>query len=326
VIATRALATAFCAVSLFAACAAAAKDTTTPIVIRAGKVDSPSHALAVQFAEAIAATANSTYTLDVQESQGSIENVIEAPKLGRNTIFTAAPNVIAEARRGAKPFSHNPRYNEIRALFPLPPLTEHWVVRQDSGVKSLADLAGQSFIPGPRGSIGERLTTAALQLLGIDKQVQLIDIDLAAASAAMKAKQVSGLALAGNYPVPTLLDLARTTPIRLITLPPADLAKMVAADDSTATVVVPKGTYPGVDEDVTTIAVPSGAYTTLRMRDSTAYALTKAFWSRHATLVQRYPPWQAVDAEALATLKVKLHKGALRYYDEAGMKVPRALR
>ena len=83
---------------------------------------------------------------------------MEAPKRRGNYIFTASPNVIAQARRGEKPFKPDPRYREIRALFPIPSLTVQWVVRQDSDIKSLADLAGHSFIPGPRGSISERLT------------------------------------------------------------------------------------------------------------------------------------------------------------------------
>lgn len=324
-IATRALA-AFCVLALLAVLPAEAKDRTQSITIRAGKADSPNHALARQFAEAIAVAVNGAFTLDVQESQGSIENVMEAPKRRGDYIFTTSPNVIAQARRGEKPFKPDRRYGEIRALFPIPALTVQWVVRQDSDIKSLADLAGHSFIPGPRGSISERLTTAALQTLGIERRVQLIDVDVPAAPAALKGNQVSGLALSGSYPVPTLVDLARAIPIRLISLPSANIAKVIAGDDSTAAEVIPKGTYPGIDADVTTLSVPAGAYTTTRMPQATAYAITKAFWSQHAALVQHNPPWQAVTAAALPTLRVRLHPGALRYYDEAGIKVPKSLR
>jgi uncharacterized protein len=318
---------ALCCVALwFAGGPAVAKDATAPIVIRAGKNDSPNHALARQFAEAVAAAVSGTYTLDVQESQGSVQNVIDAVKAPGNFLFTAGPNVIAEARRGEKPFAPDKHYRDIRALFPIPAQTLHWVVRADSPIKTPRDLASHNFIAGAKGSISERLTVATLQALSIDHQVQLMDIDANAAPAALKANQASGIALAGAYPLPILLELARTTPIRLLSLPQLELAKMLSADDSTAAVRIPKGTYPGVDEDVTTLAIPAGVYTTRHMPAATAYAITKAFWTQHAKLAQRNPPWSAITPATLAQLKVKLHKGALRYYAEAKIKVPAALR
>jgi uncharacterized protein len=310
-----------------AAGAAAAKDHSAAIVIRAGKTDNPNHALARQFAEAVALAVNGAYTLDVQESQGSVQNVIDALKAPRDYIFAASPDLIAAAREGKKPFSPDPRYGRIRALVPMPSLTVQWVARRNGDVKTLADLAGRSFIAGPRGSVSERLTAAAFQVMGIDRQVQMINIvDPVAAAAALKAKQVSGFALAGAWPVPALMALARAVPIRLIGLRQPQLGQILAEDSSIAAEIVPKGTYPGVDTDVTTLAVPAGLYTTARMRAATAYRITKAFWSQHAALVARAPPWQAVSFATLGTLGVRLHRGALRYYREIGVSVPEALR
>jgi TRAP-type uncharacterized transport system substrate-binding protein len=62
------------------------------------------------------------------------------------------------------------------------------------------------------------------------------------------------------------------------------------------------------------------------MSTATAYAITKAFWTQHATLAERNPPWSAVTFRSLAMLKVKLHPGALRYYRERRVAVPKALR
>lgn len=303
-----------------------AKETTTSITVRAGKADSANYALARQFSEALVLAGNGAFSLDVRESQGSVQNVIDAPKSHANTIFTASRSVVLQARRGAKPFAKNPGYYDIRALFPIPFQTVHWVVRQDSGVQSLADLAGHSFIPGNKGSISERLTATVLQVLGIDKKVQLIDIDVAAAPAAVMSNKVIGLAAAGSFPIPMVNDIASATPIRLLGLGRAELTKILAADDSAVEQSIPKGTYAGADENVTTIAVPAGAYTTTRMDRATAYALTKAFWSQQATLVKRNPAWQAVTSAAIPTLGVKLHPGALRYYDEAKIAIPAAMR
>lgn len=322
---TRTFAAACCAAALLIAAAASAAEAP-PITVRAGKADSVNHALAVQFAEAIANGANGKLTLVVEESQGSVQNIIEAPRRGANYVFTTPPNLIAQARRGDKPFKHNARFGEIRALFPIPAQTMHWVVRADSGVERFADLAGKPFIPGGKGSFGERQTASALHVLGLDKQVQLIDVDTGGAPAALAHGQVIGLALAGSYPMPQVTELARAGDIRLLGFERDELAKVLAADDSTMAQIIPKGTYPGVAQEITSVALPAGAYTTSRMSEATAYAITKAFWSQKRALAQRNPPWDAVTPAGLATLGVKLHKGALRYYRESGATVPAALR
>lgn len=315
-----------CLADLLSVAAADAKDKTISITVRAGKAESPNYLLARQFSEALALAGNGAFTLDVKESQGTVQNVIDAPKSKPNTIFIASHSVIHQARRGAKPFTKNPGYYDIRGLFPIPFQTMHWVVRQDSGIKSLTDLASHSFVPGSKGSISERMTAAVLQTLGIEKKVQLLDIDVAGAPAAVMSNKVSGLAVAGSFPIPMVNDIAKATPIRLLGLQPAEINKILAADDNAVEQVIPQGTYPGVDADVTTIAVPAGAYTTVRMSAATAYALTKAFWSQQAALAKRNPAWQAVTVASISALGIRLHAGALRYYEEAGMVVPKSMR
>ena len=319
----RVYAAAIGAVILLAGAPATAADKA--IIVHAGKADSASHALALQFAEALA-EGNNALTIQVEESQGSVQNIIDTRSRGADYVFTASPSLIAQAKRGDKPFQRDKRYRNIRALFPLPPLTMHWVVRADAEIKDFADLAGQPFVPGAKGSFGERQTASMLHALGIEQRAELIDIDAAGAQAAFAGKQVAGLALAGPFPLPSVLDLAKTTPVRVLSLSPQELAKVLAADDSLVAQIIPKGTYPALDRDVTSIALPAGAYTTTQMSDATAYAIVKAFWSQKGALSRRDPPWDSVTPGSLPLLGVKLHKGALRYYREAGIKVPAALR
>ncbi|MGO8916424.1 MAG: TAXI family TRAP transporter solute-binding subunit [Stellaceae bacterium] len=302
-----------------------AADVPPTIIVHAGKADSLNHALALQFAEALA-QGNNALTVQVEESQGSVQNIMDALRRGGHYVFTAPPNLIVQAKRGDKPFEKNPRYRDIRALFPVPALTLHWAVRADSGITRLPELAGKSLVPGSKGSFGERQTVSALHALGLDQRVQLIDIDPAGAQAALAGRQVAGVALAGTVPLPAVRDLAKAVPIRLLSLTHAELARVLAADDSTVAETIPKGTYPGQSEDVTSIALPAGVYATTAMSDKMAYAITKAFWSQKWALGQRNPPWNSVSPASLAQLGIKLHKGAERYYKEAGIKLPAALR
>ena len=90
--------------------------------------------------------------------------------------------------------------------------------------------------------------------------------------------------------------------------------------------VIPAGTYAGVDEDVITTSLPVVAHTTTDMDDVTAYALTKTYWSQKSELGKSAAWWNAVSGDMLENVYGKLHPGALKYYDEVGIKVPDALR
>ena len=305
-----------------AACAAVADP---PLALRAGKADSPYHALAVKLVAALKRQGNSP-DIVIEESQGSVQNVIDAAQEAVPRLFTAPLNVISDARRGNKPYGKNPHYRDVRALFPIPFQTMHWVVRQDGDVKSLADLAAHPFVPGTRGSFGERQTATVLKLLGLDERVQLIDIDSNAAGSALATKQVAGFATSGSYPIPGLQELAGAVPIRLLSLTPGQVKQELASDGTTVAATIPKGTYKGVDGDTMTVALPAGIYTTSRLGNAEAYRITNAFSTSLPALARDAPSWRAITPALLTVLGARLHPGALKYYREAGIKVPAQLR
>ena len=86
--------------------------------------------------------------------------------------------------------------------------------------------------------------------------------------------------------------------------------------------VIPAGTYAGVDEDVVTTSLPVIAYTTTEMSDETAYELTRAYWSGKDAMGEDAAWWNAVTGAMLANVQGQIHAGALRYYDEVGLVVP----
>ncbi len=49
----------------------------------------------------------------------------------------------------------NPNYKNIRALFPIPSLTMHFVMSKKSGVKTFSDMAGKTILLG-KGSFGAK--------------------------------------------------------------------------------------------------------------------------------------------------------------------------
>ena len=293
----------------------------TRVTYKSAKSTSSYYQMAVQIAEAMKTGSNGDIIITVEESQGSVQNVKEVAQRSRNYVFTTPPALVKFALAGDKMFKDaHPNYQNIRALFVIPSLTMHLVVRADSGVQTFADLAGKKFLIG-KGSFGAREAAKYMKLFGLDGQVDLIDVELNSAVPALKNGQIDGFATAGSYPAPNVLEAAAGVDIRLLSMDDEQLAATKRTK-----LVIPAGIYSGVDDDVTTTSLPVGAYTTTAMDEATAYLLTKLFWEQKAALGSMHPWWNGVHAEGLSTLASRLHPGALRYYQEAGFKIPQHLK
>ena len=314
------------AFAIAAASAAGVAQAQTRVTLKSATAGSSYYLMMVQLGEALKTASSGELSPTIEESQGSVQNVKEAARRPGNFVFTTPPGLVRDAREGKAPFAGETGHDALRALFPIPGITMHWVVRADAGVASLSDLAGKDFIPGGRGTAGQRLTAAALTALGLEGKVRLVDTELGSAPAAVRNRQVAGYGTASTHPSPQVQELAATTAIRLIGLSPEELEKVRAIDPSSAPVTIARGTYPGVDQDVRTLSVPVAAYATTRMDEATAYAITRAYWTQREAMARQNPWWAGVTHEMLAAVAGPLHPGALRYYAEAGIAVPEGLR
>ena len=300
---------------------ATAATAETRVTYKSAKAGTSYYQMGVQIAEAMKAGTKGQVIDTIEESQGSVQNVKEAAARAGNYVFTTPPALVANALAGKKPFEpKDARHDRIRALFPIPALTMHYVVRADSGVKTFDDLAGKSFVIG-KGSFGANEATANFKAFGLEGKVKVVDIELSGAAAAVKNKQVDGFATAGSWPAPNVIEVAAGTQVRLLSMSEAQIAQT-----KRTRLVIPKGTYPGVDVDTVTTSLPVVAYTLADMDETTAYQLTRTFWENKAQMAKSNPWWGGVTHAMLATMTGKLHRGALKYYTEAGVTVPAHLK
>ncbi len=102
----------------------------TRITYKSAKSTSSYYQMAVQIAEAMKAGSDGNIIVTVEESQGSVQNVMESAVRPDNYVFTTPPVLVRLAKGGKAMFKDktNPKFNEIRALFPIPSLTMHFVM------------------------------------------------------------------------------------------------------------------------------------------------------------------------------------------------------
>jgi len=234
---------------------------------------------------------------------------------GGDYVFTTPPALIGAAQAASGPFDGkgDPAFDGIRALFPIPSLTMHFVLSQGSGVADIAGLEGKTILLGA-GSFGATEGEKYLELFGLTGKVTIADSELSNAVGALKNGQIDGFVTAGSYPAPNVIEAAASTPVRILSM--SD--EQVAAARRTR-VVIPAGTYAGQDSDVTTTSLPVVAYATDKMDDDTAYQLTKTFWEQKDAMGGTAPWWAAVSTDMLSNVTTRVHPGAARYYREIGV-------
>ena len=294
----------------------------TRVTYKSAKSTSSYYQMAVQIAENMKAGSGGNIIVTVEESQGSVQNVMEAAVRTNNYVFTTPPVLVKLAQAGKAMFKgkSNPKFNNIRALFPIPSLTMHFVMSADSGVSKFSDLEGKTILLG-KGSFGAKEGAKYLKLFGLGGKVKLANVELNNAVPAIKNRQIDGFVTAGSYPAPNVIEAAAGIGVTLISLSDAQVKK-----SKRTRLIIPAGTYPGIDTDTVTTSLPVIAYTISNMNNETAYQLTKTYWNQIASMSKAFPWWNGVSGKMLTNIYGKIHAGALRYYVEAGINVPSANR
>jgi TRAP transporter TAXI family solute receptor len=286
----------------------------TRITYKSAKSTSSYYQMGVQISEAMKSGSNGDIIVTVEESQGSVQNVMEVRARGADYVFTTPP-ILVKLAQGAKAMFEgkgDPKFDEIRALFPIPSLTMHFVMSADSGITDFTSMEGKTILLG-KGSFGATEGAKYLKLFGLEGKVELAEVELSNAVGALKNGQIDGFVTAGSYPAPNVIEAAASTGVTVISLSDDQIAQ-----SKRLKLVIPAGTYAGQDADITTTSLPVVAFTTTAMSDDAAYAMTKTFWEGKQSMGEGAPWWNGVDESFMANISGKIHPGAIQYYEEAG--------
>ncbi|MGP1256308.1 MAG: TAXI family TRAP transporter solute-binding subunit [Kiloniellales bacterium] len=202
------------------------------------------------------------------------------------------------------------------------------VTLEDSGITSLADLAGKRVSVGAPGSGTEVNAQTILNANGItydDIEEQRLNFNETAD--ALRNGDIDAGFWSVGAPTSSILNLATTNAIRLIPLSDAERAAAQAESAVMASVNLPGGTYEGVADDVPTLGIPNVLVVSSEMSDDLAYAVTSAMFENVEELRAVHPAANQTTVEfTLSATPVPLHPGAIRYYEEIGAEIPDELR
>lgn len=253
-------------------------------------------------------------------SGGGIDNLNQAYD-GEAQIGIANANLVYQAQEGLASFEGYANEN-LRIFAGLYLNPNQVVVTKDSGIGSVADLAGKRISIGAAGATTVEEAILHLQAAGLDiDDVKAEYMDTSAAADAISNRLLDGVWVMAGMPNAAVTQIMTTTDSMLLPITPQEVDILKKEYPWYAAGVIPAGTYAGQDEDVPTSAVKLTLFITADVDEETVYQMTKVFWENWDMLTDTHAALQKADPkEAVSDIAgVAIHDGAARYYREIGL-------
>lgn len=276
------------------------------------------------------------FEIQVDATGAATKHMVEVAQ-GKLDMSMTSPSVYLLMQKGARMYeklSNAPELAEnLRLVLWFPYGTYHYTVYEDSGIRSFKDIKGKRVFLGPPG--GGAWVTARDFVKGVSNYEQGEDFENVKASwssafQGFQDRQIDVYVAGCVDPCPQFEQLALTSKIRFLGIGKDDVAGNEALEKffgvpGRALEAIEAGTYGGQTNETDVYANDSAVGVTVRkdFSDEAVYKITKAFWEgldkirAEAPWVKRITPQYAVQAGPM-----KLHPGALKYYEEIGLDIP----
>ncbi|MAP34988.1 MAG: C4-dicarboxylate ABC transporter substrate-binding protein [Halomonas sp.] len=239
----------------------------------------------------------------------------------------ALADTVYQAYTGTGDFDGR-QIENTRALASVYPNAVQLVTLAESDIQSIADLAGKRVSVGAPGSGTELNARALLEANGVnyeDFTPQRLNFNETAD--AIRDGDIDAGFWSVGPPTSSILNLAATRDIRLISLTDEEIANAQEAEAVFAPYELAAGMYDGMDEAVQTIGIPNVLVVNSDMDEELAYQLTQLLFENTDELIAVHPAANDTTIEfTMNSTPVPLHPGAIRYFEEVGAEIPDRLR
>jgi uncharacterized protein len=256
-----------------------------------------------------------------QSSSGSVANVKDIAA-GRLESGFVQSDVAFWAFSGVNAFEKDGRQTSLRAIANLYPESFHIVVRRDSNINSVADLAGRRVALDEAGSgtlVGARLVLQAFGLTEDSVKVAYLKSDDAMEK--LVAEELDAFFLVAGYPAKVIQWANEQTHIKLVPIVGEQLTGLVDVNPFLRSDRIPAGVYDGVGE-VKTLSVAAQWITRDDVSPETIYGILAALWRSDARrlLDRGHAKGRVIRLEtAIDGIGIPLHDGAVKFYREMGL-------
>jgi TRAP transporter TAXI family solute receptor len=229
------------------------------------------------------------------------------------------------AYNGTSKFKDKGANRKLRAVFSIHSEPFTLMARNDSGIKSFADLKGKRVNIGNPGSGQRGNMDLLMEKYGWTKEDLALASELKASeqSRAMCDNKIDAITYTVGHPNASIKEASTSCDTVLIPVDGPIVDELIAANPYYAPVTVPGGMYRGSDKDTPTFGVKATLVTSAEVKDEVVYQLVKAVFENFDAFQKLHPALEHLRKEdMLLGNSAPLHPGAIKYYKEAGLMKP----
>ena len=286
-------------------------DTSTRLSWHAGGTGGTYYPLSNEFKTIV--EANTDYTLNVQSTGASVENV--GSLSDGSADFALIQNDIAYFAKngtGIETFEGNAIEN-LQGVATLYPETITIVTLESTGIETLSDLSGATINTGDLGSGTQVNANQILEAVGITDYNEQ-NAGFSQASEQLANGDIDAAFVVGGWPVGAIEDLATTNDVNIVPIEGDNRAAVKDAASWFADDTIPGGTYSGVSDPVETVAVQAMIATNSGVSAEAVENVTAAIFDNLDELTIKTDFITADSAQD--GMSIELHEGAAAYFGE----------
>jgi len=315
------------------------------------KLRTRSNLLAKQYVIATATTGGTYYPVGVAlatltsiklRKKGITANAISSAGSGENVDMLKNGEVdfaILQGLFGAMAYNGKMKYEgkpmkNMRAVTMLWQNVEHFVILSKyKKTGTITDLKNfkEGFSIGKRGSGTEGSGRVILSAFGIepDKDFRTEYLGYTPSAQAMMDNRIAGANIPAGPPVSAITQLFATLgadKVKVLDFTDDQLAQVRKVFPIWTRFVIKAGVYPGQKKDINTIAQPNFLAVRPEVPAEDVYLILKTIYDNLPFLHNIHKATMAMKLDkAIDGLVVPLHPGAVKFYQEKGIKIPENL-
>ncbi len=259
----------------------------------------------------------------VESTGGSVYN-INAVLSGDLEFGIAQSDRQYQAYYGKAEWTKKGPQKKLRSVFSIHPESVTLIASVKSGIKSIKDLPGKRINLGNPGSGHLQNARDILKSFGIKESSIKAEFVKAVESAGLlQDERIDGYFYTVGHPNGSVKEATSgRVKVRLVSIGGKEIDNMLNKYSYYAKSVIPFSMYPNSanKEDIVTLGVKATLITSSDVSDNIVYAITKEVFDNFAEFKKLHPAYQVLTKKnMLRGLSAPIHKGALKYYREAGL-------
>jgi uncharacterized protein len=250
-------------------------------------------------------------------TQGPAQN-IELLEAGEAKLGFVTMGIALQAWNATGVWSGRKPAQAMRAIFPMYDTPFHFLVLQDSGIRSVGEMSGKRVGVGPRGGTSAAYVPGFFDALKVP--ANLVYGDWSDLAAQMHGRTLDVLAVAAGVPFPSVIELEAKDRVQYISLTSDQIAALRLAMPELTTSHIPAGTYPSLIRAYQTVGLYNFAVAHADLPDDLVFRVVKAAFENHEQMMEVHAAAAAtVPANITRNSFLPLHPGAIRYYRQIGV-------